>query len=278
MLESGDVNLYNITSQYTSLTTTGVTIPPAATKPLQVLKMHKKTEGYAIDWSPLVPSGRLLTGDNDGKIFHTTRNEAGVFIPDSSPFTGHTSSIEELQWSPTEKSVFASASADGTCKIWDLRQKRQKHVLSVDVSSSDVNVASWHPTAAHQFATGADDGVWAVWDLRTFSNTTVSPIASFTWHQKPITSVEWHPSDESVIAVSSADDTITLWDLGVEEDSEETGQNGGGKDSGMEDVPDQLLFVHYMEGVREVHWMKQMPGVVVGTGSGGFGVFKTISI
>jgi hypothetical protein len=34
--------------------------PPSASKPLSTLRMHK-TEGYALDWSPLQPLGKLLT-------------------------------------------------------------------------------------------------------------------------------------------------------------------------------------------------------------------------
>ncbi|KAF3929187.1 Coronin-1A [Arthrobotrys entomopaga] len=280
MLETGNVNIYNVTPHFTSLESPGNPVPQNANTPLASLTMHRGVEGYAIDWSPLIPQGRLLTGDNAGKIYHTTRNDGGKFVPDSSPFTGHTSSVEEIQWSPAERTVFASASADGTVKIWDVRQKNKKFVLSVDVSSSDVNVASWNPTTQHLLATGADDGVWGVWDLRTFSNSAtggnVSPVASFAWHQQPITSVEWNANDDTVVAVGSADGTVTLWNLAVEEDSEETA--AAGKSGGVGDAPDQLMFEHYCEGVREVHWVKQMPGVVVATGEKGFSVFKTISV
>ncbi|KAK6332441.1 ribosome biosynthesis protein rrb1 [Orbilia brochopaga] len=280
MLETGNVNIYNISPHFTSLESPGHAIPPSANQPLASFSMHRGVEGYAIDWSPLTPGTRLLTGDNAGKIFHTTATDGGKFTTDGAAFTGHTSSVEEIQWSPAERTVFASASADGTVKIWDVRQRNRRHVLSVDVSSSDVNVASWNATTQHLLATGADDGVWAVWDLRTFSassNSNITPVASFTWHQQPITSVEWNPNDDTVVAVGSADGTVTLWNLAVEEDAEEDGgYNSAVKGAG--DAPDQLMFEHYCEGVREVHWMRQMPGVVVATGEKGFSVFKTISV
>ena len=59
---------------------------------------------------------------------------------------------------------------------------------------------------------------------------------------------------------------LTLWDLSVELDDEESRDTAG-----VEGVPPQLLFVHYVEGVKEAHWHGQIPGVVGATGVGGFG-------
>lgn len=273
MLENSQVLIHDVTAHLSSFDVPGTVIPPSASKPLCTLRMHK-SEGYALDWSPLQPLGKLLTGDNDGLIYVTTRTEGGGWVTDSRPFVGHTSSVEELQWSPNEKNVFASASSDGTVKVWDVRSKSRKPAVDVKISNTDVNVMSWSRLTFHLLATGADDGQWAVWDLRHWkpsassgssSQLKPSPVASFDFHREPITSIEWHPTDDSVIAVSSADNTVTLWDLAVELDDEES------KDAGMPDVPPQLLFVHYMESVKEVHWQAQMPGTVMATGANGFG-------
>lgn len=279
MTESGEVLIHDITPHLTSFDVPGTTISPQQNKPLSTIRAHKKSEGYALDWSPLVPSGKLLTGDVDGKIFATTRTEGGGFVTDTTPFTGHASSVEELQWSPSERNVFASASSDGTVKIWDARSKSRKPALSVQVSSTDVNVLSWSRQTTHLLASGADDGEWAVWDLRQWKpqagsgSSKQTPVANFKFHKEQITSVEWHPTDDSIVAVCAGDNTLTLWDLAVELDDEES-QNT----AGVKDVPPQLLFVHYMEQVKEAHWHPQIPGTLMATGGSGFGVFKTISV
>lgn len=272
MTEASEVLIHDITPQLSSFDIPGAIITPQQLRPMSTLRMHK-SEGYAVDWSPLVLEGKLLTGDNDGLIFVTSCVEGGKWVTDNRPFTGHHSSVEDIQWSPNEKNVFASASSDGTVKVWDVRSKSRKPAVSVSVSSTDVNVISWSHQTAHLLATGADDGQWAVWDLRQWkpasnnaSNPAPKPVASFNFHKEQITSVEWHPTDDSIVAVAAADNTLTLWDLAVELDDEESRDTAG-----VQDVPPQLLFVHYMEMVKECHWHPQIPGCVMGTGGGGFG-------
>ncbi|KAI4097270.1 MAG: hypothetical protein L6R37_006832 [Teloschistes peruensis] len=272
MMENSDVLIHDVTQQLTSFDTPGTIINPQQSRPVATLKMHS-TEGYAVDWSPLVPQGKLLTGDNDGKVFVTTGTEGGRWTPDNRPFTGHQGSIEDIQWSPNERNVFATASSDGTVKVWDVRSKSRKAAVSVKVSETDVNVISWSRQNSHLLASGADDGQWACWDLRQWKPSSdgasvvdPKPVASFDFHKEQITSIEWHPTDDSIMAVAAGDNTLTLWDLSVEFDDEESKDTAG-----VQDVPPQLLFVHYMEMVKECHWHPQIPGVIMGTGGGGFG-------
>lgn len=277
MQESGDVLIYDITPHLRSFDEPGYQLPPNANKPLSTIRAHKKNEGYALDWSSLVPAGKLLTGDIAGNIFATTRTEGGGFVTDTNPYTGHSSSIEELQWSPNERNVFASGSSDGTVKIWDARSKSRKPAVSVKVSESDVNVLSWSHQTEHLLASGHEDGSWSVWDLRQWkspeSAKTAKPVANFSFNLGQITSVEWHPTDDSIVSVCAGDGTVTQWDLAVELDDEESKFTADAKD-----VPPQLLFVHHMEQVKEAHWHPQIPGVMMATGGSGFGVFKTISV
>jgi len=273
LTENAELLIHDITPHLISFDRPGTTITPQQNCSLAILKMHR-TEGYAVAWSPLVSTGKLITGDNDGKIFVTSASDGGKFVADTRPFMGHTGSVEDLQWSPTEKMVFASAGTDGTVKVWDTRSKSRKPAVSVQASQHDVNVLSWSKQTSHLLATGADDGEWAVWDLRQWKPTAGSnsnsakpkPVANFTFHKEQITSVEWHPTDDSVIAVAAGDNTLTLWDLAVELDDEESRDTAG-----VQDVPPQLLFQHHMSLVKECHWHSQIPGVIVATGESGLG-------
>lgn len=50
-------------------------------------------------------SGRLITGDCNKNIHLWNPKEGGTWLVDQRPFTGHTKSVEDLQWSPTEDTV-----------------------------------------------------------------------------------------------------------------------------------------------------------------------------
>ena len=275
--EDASVLIHDVTVHLASFDTPGTVIRPQDSNLIAELRMHR-TEGYALSWSSLSPLPKLLTGDNDGKIFLTTSNDGGRFAADTRPYTGHTGSVEDIQWSPNEPNVFASCSSDGTVKIWDTRSKSRRPQISVQVSITDVNVLSWSKQNPFLLATGADDGQWAVWDLRhwkpspTSSSETPKPAVSFDFHKEQITSIEWNPADDSILAVAAGDNTLTLWDLAVELDDTESRDTADAKD-----VPPQLLFVHYIESVKECHWHPQILGAVMGTGGEGFGyVFLSV--
>ena len=136
----------------------------------------------------------------------------------------------------------------------------------------------------HLIASGSDDGVFSVWDLRNWitttglNNPTPTPAATFKWHQEAITSIEWHPTESSMLAVSGADDQITLWDLALEADTEEQMVSTGGVDGENFQLPPQLLFIHQgQQHIKEIHFHKQIPGMIMSTALNGFHVFKTIN-
>ena len=43
-------------------------------------------------------------------------------------------------------------------------------------------------------------------------------ITRIRWHTQAITSLQFEPGEESVLAVASADNKLTLWDFSVEVD------------------------------------------------------------
>lgn len=243
-----------------------------------ILFKHKD-EGYALDWSPLVP-GRLLSGDCKNFIHLWEPSSGTSWNVDAAPFVGHSASVEDLQWSPTEPHVFASCSVDGNIAIWDVRSGKSP-AASFKAHNADVNVISWNRLASCMLASGCDDGTFSIRDLRLLKEGD-SVVAHFDYHKYPITSIEWSPHEASTLAVSSADNQLTIWDLSLEKDEEEEAEFKAKTQEQVnapEDLPPQLLFVHQgQKDLKELHWHAQIPGMLVSTAEDSFNILMPSNI
>ena len=270
--DAGKVNLFDVTAilQRFNLAN-GKPVTNEIPKKAFFSYSKHETEGWAMDWSR-VKEGQLATGDCDGNIHIWSPSDGAYsvtpsFTTDRSfPRNGSSMSIEDLQWSPTEATVFASAECGGIVRIFDTRAPNRS-MIRHQIHDTDINVLSWNHLVSNLLATGSDDGVLSVWDLRKFNTATedLAALARFTSHRSPINSVEWHPTDESMLAVTD-DAGAYVYDLSVEED-EST------KASTL-DLPPQLLFVHSgSEQFKEVHWHPQIPSCLMTTALSGYSVF-----
>ncbi|CAN0540968.1 unnamed protein product, partial [Ectocarpus sp. 12 AP-2014] len=139
--ETSDVHVWDLEEQVSALAAKGDRKRYVDNNALRPCLATVLQEGFAIDWSP-TEEGRLATGDC-GNSVHVTRTVEGGWVTDPVPFVGHVASVEDLQWSPTETTVFASASADKTVAVWDLRKKNGA-MLSLKAHEEDVNVITWN--------------------------------------------------------------------------------------------------------------------------------------
>ncbi|BBN09653.1 ribosome assembly protein RRB1 [Marchantia polymorpha subsp. ruderalis] len=279
--DTGYVQVWDMLSHVRALSTENPSEATAAATPslLRQAPLHiftgHKDEGFALDWSPVNP-GRLVTGDCKSGIHLWEPTTSGKWNVDRAPFKGHTASVEDLQWSPTEGEVFASCSVDGTLRIWDARTRSQP-AISVKAHDADVNVISWNRVASCMVASGCDDGTFRIWDLRSFKED--SFVAHFNYHKAPITSIEWSPHEASTVAVTCADNQLTIWDLSLERDEEEEAEYQARlKQQQAEaptDLPPQLLFVHLgQKDIKEAHWHPQIQGLLVSTAADGFNIIR----
>ncbi|CAL4923985.1 unnamed protein product [Urochloa decumbens] len=271
--ETGHVQVWDFSSFLNSLADSGMDDQIIhKLVPLKVFGGHEK-EGFAIDWSPVV-TGRLVSGDFN-KCIHLWEPTSSNWNIDANPFVGHSNSIEDLQWSPTEANIFASCSADKTIAIWDIRTGKKPCFIIKD-HNSDVNVISWNRFASNLIASGSDDGSVSVHDHRLIKEGKNSLVGHFKYHKKAITSIEWSPFEASTLAVSSEDNQLTIWDLAVERHAEGEAEFEAKMEDqakAPEDLPPQLLFVHQgQKHWKEVHWHPQIPGMIIATGINGLDV------
>jgi len=274
--ENGSVAVWNLTEVMASLDSTFNNTREVfrqETTPLYAFSGHL-SEGFALDWSP-TETGVLASGDCTKNIHVWRPAEGGNWSVSELPYTSHTQSVEDIRWSPNEKNVMASCSVDKSIKIWDVRAPPDKACMLTKDNAhlSDINVIDWNRSDPF-ILSGGDDGAVKVWDLRGFGGS-AEPVAAFNHHKGAVTSVEWHKDDSTVFASSGTDDQIALWDLALERDTEGLEE----QDETLNSLPPQLLFIHQgLKEIKELHWHKKVPGLIVATSQSGFDVFKTISV
>ena len=115
---------------------------------------------------------------------------------------GHRREIFRIAWSP-EGEQLASASADGTVRVWDVATGEVRHTF--EGRTDWVQSIVWSPDGRTLAATAPDDRI-RLWDVgagRTFR--------ALRGHTKLVQSLAWS-GDGRTIASASRDNTIRLWD------------------------------------------------------------------
>ena len=297
-------------------------------------------EGFGLAWSPGPAPGRLVSGDCGGglRVWEPREGAGGPPGPAgpsssgpgpsssppplscswavSQPYGGHEdhrASVEDVAWSPTEGTVFATAATDAALRVYDARARLKPQLVIQSAHASDVNVVSWSGLATFMLASGGDDGAVKAWDLRAvgggggggsnsggngggggaaaatkkMSAAAAAPgeVARLSYHRGAVTSVEWSPTESSVLLSTgdSTDGATCVWDLAVERDPEEEAALGAGAAVVIGDaasaLPAQLLFVHAGQSdVKEAHWHPQIDGLVASTAADGFNVWRAANV
>lgn len=99
-------------------------------------------------------------------------------LPDQIPlFRGHTAAVLDTDWNPFDDSIIASSSDDGKIAIWKV--------------PDDYKVVYEDPEEIKDIA----------------------PIKKLAGHSRKVGHIQWHPVAENILASSSADYTIKIWNV-----------------------------------------------------------------
>ena len=121
---------------------------------------------------------------------------------------GHTNGVPSVAYSP-DGMTLASASKDGSVRLWDVVTGQEKAILEGHVNG--VASVSYSPDGM-TLASGSKDGSVRLWDVATKQEKTL-----LTGHTDWVYSVSFSP-DGMTLASGSFDNTIRLWDVATKQE------------------------------------------------------------
>ncbi|KAL6845258.1 hypothetical protein ACP4OV_024753 [Aristida adscensionis] len=234
----------------------------------------------------------LAIGKKSSRVFITGGDDRKVnlwAIGKQTPLlslSGHTSSVEAVQFDSAEVLVLAGSS-NGSIKLWDLEEAKVVRSLTGHRSSciavefhpfgeffasgsSDTDLKIWdikkkgciHTYKGHRgpirrirfspdgrwVVTGGEDNIVKVWDL-----TAGKLLHDFKFHSGQIHCIDFHPQ-EFLLATGSADRTVKFWDLETFELIGSAGPEGSGVRSMVFHPDGKTLFCGLDQSLKVFSW------------------------
>ncbi|KAJ2835171.1 hypothetical protein FBU31_001693 [Coemansia sp. 'formosensis'] len=139
-----------------------------------------------------------------------------MYVSDMRKTTGHVSGLFSVDWNPQSDDVFASASADGTLRIWSCERPRaQDQVLVGKARNAGAVTACRYSTGmgpAAVIAAAQMDGSISLWPANGPYLRPVSRIDGAHTKGTETSDIVFAP-DGHYFATRGGDDTVKLWDI-----------------------------------------------------------------
>lgn len=131
---------------------------------------------------------------------------------------GHQGGVNDLQFSPFNDQLLASASDDTTCKLWIIDQNGiTQNISEADAElkghSKKVLYTRWHPIVENTIATASSDLTVKLWDVEQQEDTMT--FSDDRFKQIP-TSLRWS-GDGKMLAMNTRSSNMFVFDPRVEE-------------------------------------------------------------
>lgn len=169
--------------------------------PLCKLKGHR---GY-ISQIEFVDENSVITGSTDMTMSYWDV-ERGEPIQD---YGDHLGDINDLSVSCKDnRNIIATASADNTVKIWDLRTKPSRSQQTF-ITETELNTVDYFP-GGYSVAVGGDDGTVKMFDTR--SDCLIGTYGEADSLNSPVSSIQFSPSGR-LLVTGFKDGSFGQWDI-----------------------------------------------------------------
>lgn len=181
---------------------------------LTSVQQHKGAVS-ALKFNPHADSPNLLaTGGSAGQVWMMdVAQTVNVYSPNGDDANGASigGEVTQVAWNSQVSHILASSSANGSVKVWDLRQKKPWCDLRVE-SNGPVSDIAWNPTQGLHMMTASENGAGLkLWDLRASTSMPLTTLEG--GHSGGVLSMEWCPHDDTLLVSCGNDNRTLLWDL-----------------------------------------------------------------
>ncbi|CRK96107.1 CLUMA_CG009542, isoform A [Clunio marinus] len=176
---------------------------PLNNLPQMIYKEHRK-EVYSIDWVSVRSDNFILSASWDCTI--------KIWDPNSTTslctYAGHSKLVYNAMFSPLIPNTFASVSADGYLKIWNMFNK-DRPIASLKSHDGEILTCDWCKYDQNILATGSSDGLIRGYDIRHFG----VPMFELKGCDYAVRKIQFSPFDISTIASVGFDYYTRIWDF-----------------------------------------------------------------
>lgn len=190
----------------------------------------------------------------------------------------HSSDVNVIDWNRRSKNLIVSGGDDGIVKVWDDRylmgSDKPFPVAQFDYHKKPITSVEWNPNDDTVLAVASEDDKLTLWDLA---------VEKDDEEEDAPMDVEGDKSSSSSSSDESDDDEAEDEEANGKDNGEDDAESNENQDEGVDykdlkSVPEQMLFLHQGQvEVKELHWHRQLNGLLISTALNGINIFKTIS-
>lgn len=114
----------------------------------------------------------IIEAGGGGAFLVVPINKSGRIDQSCPTVCGHQAPVLDIQWSPHDDNIIASASEDNTVKVWQipdggLNKPMTDAIVTLEGHSKRVGIIAWHPSAFNILLSAGCDNVICVWNVGT---------------------------------------------------------------------------------------------------------------